>query len=379
MLTEKQMDDALAVFRKRTQKVTDEYLRKMGEHIRDIGQLTPSDVHRLQQIRRMDRNLADIKRQLVQLAGTSTKELERVLTEAAKVDSRVVEKITGVPDAAVQLKNNTALQRALRAQVAETAGALSNLSKSTVVSSAYREAVDAAVTAVQSGVEDYESAIRRHIRQAGAMGLRVRENGTRAVEYASGNTRRLDSAVRMNVLDAMRRMNQRAMEEVGREFGANGVEIDAHMLCAEDHLPYQGQQYSNEEFEQIQDSLQRPFGEWNCRHTWSPIIMGISPPAYSPEQLEALKRYSTEEVTIDGRTKTRYEWSQEMRRCETAIRAKKDTATLAAASGDKALQQDCQRSVVALNKHYEQLADKTGMGPAFRRTYVAGFKDVKLV
>ena len=377
MLTDAQTNQALLVFRKRTQKVTDEYLRKMGEHIRDIGQLVPSDVHRLQQIRRMNRNLDGIKRQLAELAGTSVKDLERVLNEAAKVDSRVVEKITGVPDAAMQLKNNVALQRALRAQLAETAGTLQNLSKSTVVSSAYRDAVDAAVTAVQSGVEDYNSAIRRQMRQAGAFGLRVRENGTQAVEYASGVTRRLDSAISLNVLDAMRRMNQQAMNELGREFGANGVEIDAHMLCAEDHLPYQGQQYSNEEFQQIQDSLQRPFGEWNCRHTWSPIILGISQPAYSPEQLDAMERYSTEEVTIDGRTKTRYEWSQEMRRCETAIRAKKDTATLAAASGDKALQQDCQRSVVALNKHYEQLADKAGMGPAFRRTYVAGFKDVK--
>ena len=37
--------------------------------------------------------------------------------------------------------------------------------------------------------------------------------------------------------------------------GANGVEIDAHMLCAEDHLPYQGGQYSNEEFESIQNDL----------------------------------------------------------------------------------------------------------------------------
>ena len=81
---------------------------------------------------------------------------------------------------------------------------------------------------------------------AGAMGLRVRDTGTRAVQYESGHTRRVDTAVRMNVLDAMRRMNQRAMEEVGREFGADGVEIDAHMLCAEDHLPYQGQQFSNE-------------------------------------------------------------------------------------------------------------------------------------
>ena len=46
-------------------------------------------------------------------------------------------------------------------------------------------------------------------------------------------------------------INPEIIESSGEQFGADGVEIDAHMLCAEDHLPYQGGQYSNEEFEQF--------------------------------------------------------------------------------------------------------------------------------
>ena len=59
------------------------------------------------------------------------------------------------------------------------------------------------------------------------MGLRVRENGTSAVRYASDHTRRVDTAIRMNVLDAMRRMNQRVMAEVGEQFGACGAVLDS--------------------------------------------------------------------------------------------------------------------------------------------------------
>jgi len=377
MLTEKQMDAALAIFQARMEEISEIYFEKMGKHIRQIGQLAPSDVHRLQQLRRLNRNLADIEKRLAKAADLNIRDLETVLREAAKADERVVKKITGVSDAEVRLENNVPLQRALRAQLLETGGRMANLSNTTVVESAYRNAVDAAVTAAQSGAEDYESAIRRTLARAGEMGLRVRENGTKAVTYASGRSLRVDTAVRMNVLDAMRRMNQRAMEEVGRQFGADGVEIDAHMLCAEDHLPYQGGQYSNEEFEQIQDSLDRPFGEWNCRHTWSPIILGVSPPAYPEEELERFRKYSTEEVTIDGQTRTRYEWSQVMRRMETAIREKKDTATLARAAGDDQLRRQCQGSVNAMMQEYERLSDRTGLGPDFRRTYVAGFRDVK--
>lgn len=181
------------------------------------------------------------------------------------------------------------------------------------------------------------------------------------------------------MLDGVRHLNQSIMEEVGRQFGANGVEIDAHMLCAEDHLPYQGQQFTNEEFEDIQDSLDRPFGEWNCRHSWHGIILGVSPPTYTPDQLEKMQRYSTERITVDGRTKTRYQWSQEMRRCETAVRQQKDAANLARATGDDALRRHCQGIILELNKYYEQLADKVGIGPEFQRTYVPGFKDTKVL
>ena len=142
-------------------------------------------------------------------------------------------------------------------------------------------------------------------------------------------------------------------------------------------MPYQGGQYSNEEFEQIQDGLQRPFGEWNCRHSWHGIILGVSPPTYTPEQLDQMQRYSTEMITIDGRTKTRYQWSQEMRRLETAIRQQKDTATLARYSGDDKLRQRCQGTILQLNRKYGQLADKAGLTPEYQRTYVQGFRDGK--
>ena len=112
-------------------------------------------------------------------------------------------------------------------------------------------------------------------------------------------------------------------------------------------------QYSNADFELIQDSLQRPFGEWNCRHTWAPILLGISAPRYTQQELDEMRQYSTEQITIDGKTHSRYEWSQVQRRMETAIRQQKDTATLARYAGDDVLQRQCQERIRALNDQYE--------------------------
>jgi hypothetical protein len=187
----------------------------------------------------------------------------------------------------------------------------------------------------------------------------------------------VDTAVRMNVLDAMRRLNQRVRMEVGEAFGANGVEIDAHMLCAEDHLPYQGGQYSNEEFQQIQDGLQRPFGEWNCRHSWFPIIMGITPPTYTQEELDDFKTVSREEITIDGRTKSRYEWTQEQRRIETAIRYQKDIAIMAKASGDMVARRECAAMIRELEKQYSKITEAAGLDERRDKMRVSGFYAVK--
>ena len=178
-------------FEARMTKLNDMYLRLMGEHIADIGTLWPSDVHRLQQIRRMNKNLHDIERRIAEVAGQSREEIETLFQKIAQEDVRMAGKILGAPDT-VNVKDNLPLQRILRAQARETAGRMTNLANSTALSGKYRDAVDVAVNAVQSGVEDYGSAIRRVIREAGQSGLRVRENGTRVVDYESGRSVRID-------------------------------------------------------------------------------------------------------------------------------------------------------------------------------------------
>ena len=163
-------------------------------------------------------------------------------------------------------------------------------------------------------------------------------------------------------------LNNDVLEQTGKEFGADGIELSAHALCAEDHLPYQGRQFSMEEFETIQMRLRRPIGMWNCKHTRHPIILGISEPAYSPEQLERLRRNSSQEITIDGETKTRYEWTQEQRRIETAIRRQNDVVTTAKAAGDNVSRLEAQKNITDLIARYDYVSEKAGLELRYDRT-----------
>ena len=370
MLSERQLRALLALFEARMQGITDKYLALMGGHLKAIGGLKPSDAHRLTEMRRMGANVRTIQQDIARSAEANVADLAAVFGAVAAGDQEFAQQwFGGPPRIKGAPKNSTAIERVLKAQLRVTAQAFKNLSQTTIQSTAYREAVDVAIQTVQTGVTDYASAIRGALRAAG--------NGGLSVQYPSGLTRRLDSAVRQNVLDGVRSLNNDILGQLGNEYGADGVELSAHALCAEDHLPYQGRQFSRKAFEQLQASLPRPVGMWNCKHTIFPVVLGVSEPAHTPEELAAYARNSREAIEIDGRVKTRYEWTQEQRRTETAIRRQKDVANLAKASGDDVLRREAQSRINTLQEHYARISAGAGLTQQPERAAVAGFRRVK--
>ena len=345
-MTDSQIDALIEIFQQRMQKVVDEYLTRMGQQIREIGEIIPSDQTRLVQMKKLDANIAYIQREIAYAADASIEDVARIFEAIAQENARFADSYFG-PGVSMET-----LMQSVRAQLEVTAGEMANLSRTTVVSSTYRDVIDRGIQAAQAGVEDYRSAMRRALREASAEGLRVK--------YASGLTRRLDSAVRMNVLDGIHALNQANMDAIGSAFGADGVEISAHPMCAEDHLPYQGKQYSNAAFAELQDSLPRPIGMWNCRHIAYPILLGISPPAHSAQELEEYRSGSTEQIEIDGASHIRYEWTQVQRAIETAVRYKQDEITLAKAAGDDVLVRDARRKIRELDSYYSKIIEAAG-------------------
>ena len=367
---------AAKIFIRRYEALNEEYLEIIGERIRAIGRVSPTDLYRLERLRDIGADMNALKRKLASETGKSLKDLEKLLRQAADAAMKPYD---GLMNAEPYLRNEIAEAMAA-AQYIETARAMVNLSNTTVSSAAYQGLVDRAVSAVQLGAESYQSAIRSVLRGAAWDGLCV-VDGTRKVRYASGLTRRLDTAARQNVLDGFRALMQRTRDETGKAFGADGVEISAHMLCAEDHLPYQGRQFSLEEFERLNQTLRRPIakGIWNCSHVAEPIVLGISEPAYTEEELAEYRRSSVEQVTIDGKTRSRYQWTQEQRRIETAIRREKDVAIAAKAAGDDVLRRQCQQRINDLRKRYDRISREAGLEVRTDKMAVSGFRAVKTV
>lgn len=365
MLPDEKIEAAIEIFQLRVDRVKEKYLRMVGEHIAKIGKISSTDLQLIEQLRKMDITMQTIEQELAAVLRRNIVDVRQLLKSAA----------TSVYDDAARFyeqtpfKNNVVMQQILLGQIRVTDSALLNLSRTTLRSTAYRQAVDDAVQAVQAGVTTYTKAIESGLRDVAGDGLRVR--------YPSGVTRRVDTAMRQNILDGVRSVNQKIAEAVGKEFDADGVEISAHLDCAEDHIEVQGKQYTNAEFEQLQSTLARPIGTLNCKHFAFPIVVGISEPSRTAEELENVNRNSTEKVTIDKTTKTRYNWTQEQRRIETAVRYQKDVATLAKAAGADDLARTAQTNIKALRAEYRKISKAAGIPTQYDRMKVAGYIPVK--
>ena len=163
---------AAKIFIRRYEALNEEYLEIIGERIRAIGRVSPTDLYRLERLRDIGADMEKLKRKLASETGKSLKELEKLLRQAADAAMKPYD---GLMNAEPYLRNEIAEAMAA-AQYIETARAMVNLSNTTVSSASYQGLVDRAVSAVQLGTESYQSAIRSVLRGAAWDGLCVIDN-----------------------------------------------------------------------------------------------------------------------------------------------------------------------------------------------------------
>lgn len=359
-------------------------VERICERIQKIGKITPSDAHRLKSaIEYAGADLPAIQKELARTMGLNEKDLEAMFEDVAKenVDfANIYYKARGM-QAVGSYAENAALNAFVEAAKATAAVGVTNISNTTMIGfksgkrtiplrEYYIHAIDRAITFAQTGTVDYYTAMRSTIKEMARSGLR-------RVTFDSGYSRRLDSQARMNLLEGVRRLNSQMMEQTGREFGADGVEISAHALCAPDHQHIQGRQYSLAEFERINSRLKRPIGTLNCRHFTTPIILGVSKPVYSRSELAEINRRSNQKITYQTtdrkgnavtKTMSRYDASQRQRRLETAIRYAKDERDACVAAGDKLGATQARKKSAALTAEYKRFSEQAGLTVRLERT-----------
>ena len=384
MLTEKQLEAAIAQIMARLGEVNQVLIKKIAAQIKKIKQLNTTSINRIIAMVDMGTDIQDIDRALATATALNVRDIYAIYQMALNesyTDQRFAAALKTRPLTIAQSERLTLFAQNVATQ---TATAMYNLSNTTAVMPAYRNAVDRAITAVSMGGMSYNEAARDIIRDLGYNGLQV--------QYESGYHRRLDTAVRQNIIDGVNQINQNASLAMGEMLGYDAVEISAHANSAPDHEPVQGRVFLLPEFQKMQNGgafqdidgnvysgFRRPIGEWNCMHIAMSFDTKTSIRRFTDEQLQEFKNNNAKGCDVDGKHYTIYEARQLMRQLETKVRREKDAAVAAKLNGnDMDERRARQRVINALSAKYYAVAQAAGLTPRGQRLSVEGFRAVSV-
>ena len=402
MLNNEQEEKLVQMLIDRIEELNEDILTFIGQKIKQIGEMTPTQAHQIKQMLIYNTDIDRIIQKLAEVTNMNVNDMYSMFEYSAKTNQDFASqfyKARGINY--IPFAQNKALKEQVKAIAKITAKEYANISRTRVVgytikdlkgnivfkdiSNTYKNIIDKAILNVNQGKTTYQQEMQKAMKELGRSGLKT-------VDYESGRSIRLDSAIRQNVLDGLRNLNNQLQEQFGEEYGSDGVEITVHENPAPDHAPIQGHQFSNKEFEKMQNSLpfkdvngkqykaiERHISEYNCYHRPFRIVLGISKPLYTDKQLEEIEKTNKEGFELDGKHYSNYEGTQLQRLLEREIRKQKDIQILSKSSGDKDLTLQTQLKITQLNTKYKQLCNASGLPNQLKiRAGVTGYRRINV-
>ena len=364
------------------EEINIEIAKVIAERIKAIGELSPGDVKKLTNaVEYLGADFGKITKLIAKYSGKGQMAIVDMLKEVADCNDEFANTFYSAKGISAHTWNSDPYLNTLVESITrQTAFSFNNLSntlaykiddKTLTLRQMYTRVVDKAIYEAQSGTIDYYTAMRKSIKQL--------SNNMRVLEWESGTVRRLDSHIRQNILDGIRQLNQQMLDYHGERFGSDGVELSAHAISAPDHAPIQGRQFSNEQFWRMQNQMSfsdvnsndfpampRKIGEWNCKHIRFPIILGISKPVHTEEELKEFEKNSKE----------KYDLTQEQRKMENKLRKLKNERLIASAAGDEIEAKRIQRKINEQQAAYRKFSEENNLYYDRKRATVEGYRRI---
>jgi len=293
----------------------------------------------------------------------------------------------------IRLNESQALKDYLASAIKNTKGDIENITQSMgfaenvnghvvykPIAKFYQEQLNIAQLKVQSGVSDYNLAIKQAVKK-------MTDSGLRYVDYESNWSNQIDVATRRAVLTSTHQMNQQMidfnMNKIIEDKNEQYVEVTAHAgartgVGVGNHQAWQGKVYkvngSDKDYPNLVESTGLGMGAglegYNCRHSYAVFIPQASIRTYTDEQL---KNIDPPNFDYKGKNYTCYEATQYQRKIETAMRATKRSIIAYKESG---LDAEFKASSIKLQQQraeYKQFSNAANIRPKNERATVQGF------
>lgn len=234
---------------------------------------------------------------------------------------------------------------------------------------AYVDAVDSAYLKVASGAFDYATAIHTACQELADRGITLKDSLGRNVQ--------LEVAVRRNMMTGIQQTANQINRDIEEYLECDGYEVTAHLGARPTHAEAQGKQYAIKHSTKISkgyplwSEVEGLWSEYNCRHTYFGIILGVSEPKYTAKELKEFKNAT---VNWNGKEIPYYEATQKQRQLENAIRKqKRSVQTLEKANIDNKIEKG---QLAQLQKKYKDFCKETGLEKDYQRLQVAKVTNV---
>lgn len=281
--------------------------------------LTGTDEWQAWVLKQAGGNLDEIQKALAKSTGKSQQEIAKIFKDsgiqAAKADAGA---------AAVTFSGLSPRMMAIITDAYErTVGEISNITRTTAgaTNQAFIDICDAAYWKVRTGAQSYTAAMLEGIKELGQVQPIVR--------YPSGHKDTLEVAVLRCIRTGVAQSSGNMTIQQCKDMGWNHVLVSQHLGARvsdtdpiADHAGWQGKVYcidgKDAQFDNLLDATgypENPLGlcGYNCRHSFTPFLPGVSRNNNKPIDTEANRRA--------------YELSQTQRAMERRIRAQKRKCT----------------------------------------------------
>ena len=300
-----------------TQDMIERFMIRFGRGEKKL--LTGTDEWQAWVLKQAGGNLDEIQKALAKSTGKSQQEIAKIFKDsgiqAAKADAEA---------AAVTFSGMSSGMMAIITDAYErTVGEISNITRTTAgaTNQAFIDICDAAYWKVRTGAQSYTAAMLEGIKELG--------QAQPIVRYPSGHKDTLEVAVLRCIRTGVAQSSGNMTIQQCKDMGWNHVLVSQHLGArvsdtdpVADHAGWQGKVYcidgKDAQFDNLLDATgypENPLGlcGYNCRHSFTPFLPGVSRNNNKPIDTEANRRA--------------YELSQTQRAMERRIRAQKRKCT----------------------------------------------------
>lgn len=359
----------------------DRIMSDVVRRIKKTGEITSTADYQLNRVKILGNSTEFIEDELKELLDAAYPELfalyDKVIDWEYVRNKSLYEQVNGqfVPP-----EENDWLQGLSSAIVSQTEGEIKNISQSlgfsldygngkrvfTPLSEYYQQYLDRACVDIASGAFDYNTVLRRVVKDMTGSGIRT-------VDYASGYSNRAPVAARRAVMTGVHNLSNKINEQIAKELETEDYEVTAHYGARPTHAVWQGKVYSRRELESVcgLGSVTGLCGA-NCTHSYLPFIRGISTRTYTDEMLEDIREDDARIRKYRGKEYDGYTCRQQQRKMETTMRAQRERVKYLKEGGDHDAVLAAQARYMRTLHEYKGFSEIMGLKPQMERVYMDG-------